>query len=209
MPSGLAKVLIKSRVQFYTSKSLFGKEYVSVFNSLAFAVNMFETGGILCANYPDKLDEFGLSFLGMTREQGSVGDALRELGNTAVKDIRPNTSFMDHVQCEFMQMLNYHGEPSSFLLSRGKEKMKPDTAREIAFQFTVSGAVVGAVGADLIKSMYETTYLNIDRESWGDWHKHGLNIPDEPDVINYSDRLNDENEIFIAYCKEFFPSMLG
>ena len=71
----------------------------------------------------------------------------------------------------------------------------------------MKGAALGALHPSEFRRLFEETYRDADEESWQEARAHGLNIPEERDVMTYDEVEQEEVESFLDYCQQYAPQL--
>ena len=116
-------------------------------------------------------------------------------------------NFGDYVCAEFVGRVGYTGDPANFFFEHGMEKIKPDTAEELAWQYAQEGAALGAIYPDIVRKIFEQTHVAIPKEKWDLAHASGLDIPPEQDLMSYEEVEVAENDLFMVYCRKCCPKL--
>lgn len=206
--SGYARVLARTRVQRQLNKPFLGKPYLKYGQCYALWGYFFQLGGILGAKHSGKLDAFGTAFLGARGELGAVKSFFTELAKSFVTDsLIASMTFTDYVMAEFIGRIGYTGDAASFFLQHGMEKIKPETAGELAWQYADQGAALGAIYPDVLRKMFDRTHTAVTKEDWEQARAAGLDIPGAQNRMSYEEIEETEDEAFMAYCRECCPNL--
>ena len=89
-----------------------------------------------------------------------------------------------------------------------KKKLPLDFADQ-KFQMTaIEGIGFGIEYPDLTEKMYRGANENIDRESWDEARRAGLDIPQNPEVITLEEQENIALSMVAAYASEYHPHLV-
>ena len=206
--SGYARILARTRVEQQQNKSFLGKPYLKYGQCYVLWGYFFQLGGILGAKYSAKLDEFGPAFLGARGEPGAVKQFFTEVAKRLVSHLLSDSmTFYDYVSAEFIGRVGYKGDAKSFFFKHGMEKIDPETAAQLAWQYSQQGAALGATYPHIVRKMFEQTHAAVPKEDWEQALAAGLDIPPEQDLMSYEETEEGEDEVFMAYCQECCPSL--
>jgi hypothetical protein len=206
--SGYVRVLAGVRVEQQVNKPLLGKPYLKYGQCYGLWSYFFQLGGILGVKHSANLDAFGHAFLGARGPSGAVKDFFTEVAKDLVSDsVRDSMTFADFVGAEFIGRIGYTGDAHSFFCEQGMKKLPPNTAQELAWQYSQQGAALGAIYPHIIRKMFEQTHTPVPKEDWERAHAVGLNIPPEQDVMSYEETEEGEEEAFMDYCRECCPDL--
>jgi hypothetical protein len=199
--SGFARVIARVRVNQQLNKPFFGKPYLKVGQGLALGGYFFQLGGILGVKHRTNLDAFGHAFLGLTGESGAV---LR-LFTKVAPSVSDAMTFGDYVSADFSQRAGHNGNPARLLVEHGMDKIRADTAFELAYQYAVYGAALGATSPNTLRRIFERSNVVVPKEEWDAARTAGLDIPAEQDVTSYEEIEEGEDRYFMAYCQKCCP----
>ena len=91
-------------------------------------------------------------------------------------------------------------------MERGTDKFPPDVAAKNAWFYARDGAALGTMVPDVVRSMFERTHAPVSREKWRRMYASGLDIgPEPPAPRSYEEAQEEENKVFMQYCREFTP----
>jgi hypothetical protein len=201
-------VISRKRVNQELNNPLLGKPYLKFGQCLGVWAYFFQLGGILGAKYGSSLDAFGHAFLGATGKPGAVERFFTAVANNlAQHSISDSITFNDYVSREFRRRLGYIGTPTEFFMERGMDKLPPETAEELAWQYADQGAALGATYPEILREIFERSHAVVPTEQWALARAAGLNIPAEQTLMSYEETEEGENEVFMAYCKECCPEL--
>ena|SRR6266567_6295616 len=201
--SGFARVMARTRFNEELNKPFIGKPYLKCGQGLGIWGYCFQLGGILGAKHRDKLDAFGHAFLGATGETGAVKRYFTELANLVTRRlINDSTTFVEYVQCEYSERIGYTGDAASFFLRHGMDKLQPEAAAGLAWQYANNGAAFGALCTDTFRKMFERSHRVVPKQEWDRARDAGLDLPAEQDFMSYKEIEEAENGVFMAYCQE-------
>jgi len=206
--AGYARVLAQARVKQNQRKPFLGKAYLKFGQCLALWSYFFSLGGVLGAKYADKLDAFGPAFLGVRGEPYAVERFFTEVArNISNHSLSQSTTLFDYVVADSMKRLGYLGDTVDFFQKFGMEKIKAETATEVAWQYAENGAALGAVYPEELRKMFERSHEAVPNENWERARAAGLDIPQEQDRLSYKEVEDGENEVFMTYCRECCPDL--
>ena len=145
--SGFARVMARTRVNQQLNKPIVGKPYLKLGQCQGLWGYFFQLGGILGAKYRTNLDAFGNAFLAATGPPGAVERYFTAVADNRVcsNAINESMTFADYVSQEFSKRARYEGDPSLFFIEHGFDKLPPETAVELAWQYADVGAAIGAI----------------------------------------------------------------
>lgn len=206
--SGYARVLARTRVEQQVNKPFLRKPYLKYGQCYGLWGYFFQLGGILGAKHSANLDAFGHAFLGARGPSGAVKTFFTEVAKRLVTDsVSDSMTFADFVGAEIIGRVGYTGDAHRFFFDHGMEKLRPNTAQELAWQYSEQGAALGAMYPHIIRRMFEQTHAAVSKEDWERAHAAGLNIPPEQDLMSYEETEEGEDEVFMAYCRECCPDL--
>lgn len=203
--AGYVRVLAGARVEQQVNKPLIGKPYLKYGQCYGLWSYFFQLGGILGAKHSANLDAFGPAFLGAHGPSGAVKQFFTESADIMSDSLKDSMTFMDFVGTEFIERIGYTGDAHQFFCDHGMMKLPPDTAQELAWQYSQQGAALGAIYPHIIRKMFEQTHTAVPKEDWERAHAAGLNIPPEQDLMSYEETEEGENRAFMEYCRECCP----
>ena len=205
--SGWSRTLAKMMVDQQVNKPFIGKPYIKYGQVLALGAYFFQLGGILASKHTENLDEFGPAFLGMRGDVGAVKKFFELACHNMVNDFDMNSlKFLDYVTLEFIRRIKYNGNSTDFFLEYGTQKISPESAMELVWQYSEQGATLGAIKPSLVREIFTRTYM-LDQEKWAMAHKAGLNIPQEQENITYEEAEELESSKFMIYCENVCPEI--
>jgi hypothetical protein len=206
--SGYARVLARTRVKQEVNKPFLGKPYLKYGQCYWIWSYFFQLGGILGAKHSANLDAFGNAFLGARGPSGAVKKFFTEVAKRLVTDsVSDLMTFADYVGAEFIGRVGYVGDAHRFFFEHGMEKLPPNTAEELAWQYSEQGAALGTIYPHIIRKMFDQTHAAVPKEDWERARAAGLNIPQEQDLMSYEETEEEENEVFMDYCRECCPDL--
>ncbi|MFX0199861.1 MAG: hypothetical protein ACFFCW_27375 [Candidatus Hodarchaeota archaeon] len=206
--SGYARLLARTRVEQQINKTLLCKPYLKYGQCYVLWSYFFQLGGILGAKHSANLDAFGHAFLGMQGDAGAVKSLFNEVANELVMcSVSDSMTFSDYVGANFMGRIGYTEDAYSFFFKHGMEKITPETAEELAWQYALDGAALGAIYPDVLREMFQRTHAEVPKGIWERARASGLDIPPEQDLMSYEEFEEDEDEVFMAYCRECCPNL--
>jgi hypothetical protein len=206
--SGYARVMARVRVQQAVSKPFFGKPYLKYGQCYAIWSYFFQLGAILGGRHSGNLDAFGPAFLGAKGPPGAVMMFFTEVATRLVADsVRDSMNFQDYVGSEFIKRVQYAGDPQTYFAEHGLDKMSPSTAEELAWQYSESGAALGAIYPQIVRQMFIQTHAPVPKDKWQQMRAAGLNLPAEQDAMSYEETEEGEHEAFMVYCRECCPDL--
>jgi hypothetical protein len=200
--SGYARVLSRVTVKRELNKPFWGEPFIKLGQCWALWSYFFHIGGILAAKYNNHLDEFGNGFLGIAGKPEAVKLFFNEIaGNTNKILINDTITFHEYVAKEFLSRINSSDDAMNYFIANGKQ------AEELAWQYAEQGSSIGATFPSRFKKMFDQTYSIVSKERWELYRKIGLDITPEQPHISYEESENNENKLFLDYCKEFCPKL--
>jgi hypothetical protein len=206
--SGYARVIARAKVQQETTKPFFGKPYLKYGQCYGMWSYFFQLGGILGGRHSANLDAFGPAFLGAHGPPGAVRQVFTEVAKRLVADsVRDSMKFQDYVSLEFTRRVGYSGDARTYFAEHGMEKLPPSTAEELAWQYSESGAALGAIYPQVVRQMFIQTHAPVPKDKWQQMRAAGLNLPPEQDAMSYEETEKGENEAFMLYCRECCPEL--
>ncbi|MFB0556028.1 MAG: hypothetical protein ACETWQ_22210 [Phycisphaerae bacterium] len=207
--SGYARILARARIEQQINKPIIGKPYLKYGQCYILWSYFFQLGGILGAKHCGNLDAFGPAFLGgIQGEAGAIKRLFKEVANDLVThSVSDSMKFEDYIGVEFMGRIGYKGDAHSFLFKHGMEKITPETAEELAWQYARDGAALGAIYPDILREMFQRTHAGVPEGIWEQARAGGLDIPPEQDLMSYEEVEEGEDEVFMAYCRECCPNL--
>lgn len=205
--SGFAADMAKYRVQQEWQKPLLGKPFVKYGQCLFMASYFFQLGGILGGKYRGKLDEFGWAFLGLRGEAGAVGRFYGEVAKVMLPRVTKCLTILECVAGAHSEKLGFNGDVSEFFLQYGMQKVKPETAMQMCWNYAQEGSALGAIHPGEFRRLFEETNKKRDEESWQFAHSAGLDIPEKQDIMSYDEVEQGEVESFLEYCRQCAPSL--
>lgn len=205
---GFAAVVARCRVQQEWHKPLLGKPFIRYGQCLFMASYFFALGGVLGSRYRDSVEDFACAFLNLHGEEpGSVSRYFAEYAEAMLPRIGECSSILDYVTRVQSEVLHFQGNHSGMLLQLGTQKVKPDIAAQMLWNFAQDGAVFGAIHPDRFRVLWEEMYKRQDERSWRLAHASGLDIPEQQDVMTYDEAEQGEVESFLDYCQQCAPSL--
>ena len=205
---GYARVIARTRVQQEASKPFFGKPYLKCGQCYALWSYFFQLGGILGKRHSANLDAFGPAFLGIHGQPGAVNQFFTEVAERLVAEsVKDSMKFQDYVSLEFTRRVGYTGHILTYFAEHGMEKLPPSTAEELAWQYSSSGAALGAMYPQVVRQMFCQTHAPVPNEKWQQMRAAGLNLPPEQDVMSLQETEQSENAAFMLYCGECCPDL--
>jgi hypothetical protein len=204
---GFARTIARKRVTQQLNKPFIGKPYIKYGQCPGILGYFFQLGGILGARHRANLEAFGHAFLGATGKPGAVERFFTELANDVASKSITSMSFGDYVSAEFSRRLGHTGDPTSFLMKHGMNKLLPEQAEDLAWQYAGEGAALGAIYPDQLREMFARQHAIVPREEWELARASGLNISEEQDVMSYEEMEEGENGVFMGYCQECCPGL--
>ncbi len=202
-----ARVIAERLIHQQLNKPFLGRAYLKYGQCFGLWSYLFELGGILAAKHAASLEAFVPAFLG-GQGDSAKGD-FTDIANSLIAERRVNKSmkFFDYVQNESIRLAKYKGDANSFLLKHGKERVPPGTASELAQFYAIQGAALGAIYPDLVRAIFQQTYFSHTREQWEQFYAVGLDVGPYKAAKTYEEAEKEENEGFMAYCRESHPQL--
>lgn len=204
---GYAAELVEYRIQQVWHKPLFGKPFLRFGQCLFLASYFFGLGGILGRRYRDKLDEFGLAFIGAHGEAGAVSRFYGLVAEDILPQMNECLTIYDYVSRRMRDRVCFKGDQLEFLIQYGMQKVKPDSVMHMCRNYALGGSAFGAIYPDHFKQLWEEMHKKQDEESWQFAHAAGLDIPEQQDVMSYDEADQGEVESFLNYCQQYAPSL--
>jgi TPR repeat protein len=197
-----ARVVAGRLIHQQLNKPFLGRPYLKYGECFGLWGYLFELGGILAAKHAANLEAFVPAFLG-GQGDSAKGD-FTDIANTLIAERRVNKSmkFFDYVQTESIRLAKYKGDVDSFLLERGKERVPPGTAAELAQFYAIQGSALGAIYPDFVRAIFQQTYFSHTREQWEQSYAAGLDVGPYQAAKTYEEAEKEENEGFMAHCRE-------
>jgi len=214
------------------NKRFFYKPYLKYGQCLPLWSYFFQLGGILADRHSLNLDAFGTAFLGLNGKPGAVNNFFTDVANDIMRNYEVGgMAFADYVGTEFIRRLSLSDDVSSgmraaveqtqqfiehidqsepllrFFLEHGMEKLPTESAAELAWQYSESGAALGAIHPEVIREMFERTHVSVSKEKWKLAYNAGLDIGQEQEMMSYQKVEETENEMFMGYCQKCCPSV--
>jgi hypothetical protein len=200
--------MARTRVEQQQNKSFLGKPYLKYGQCPVLWGYFFQLGGILGAKHSAKLDAFGTAFLGARGKPGAIKQFFTEVANRLIThSLNDSVTFADYAGAEFIARIAYTGDAASFFLKHGIEKIKPENAAELAWQYAQQGAALGAIYPHIVRKMFEQTHAAVPKKDWEQARAAGLDVPPEQDLMSYEEVEEGEDEVFMAYCRECCPNL--
>lgn len=204
---GFAAELAAYRVQQEWQKPLLGKPFLRYGQCLFMASYFFQVGGILAARYRDRLDQFAAAFLGLHGEEGAVARFYSAVAADMLPRVTPCSTILDYVTGTQSDRLHIKGAPTGLLLQCGMQKVKPDSATDMCWNYAQDGSVLGAIHPEHFRRLFEETNKKRDDESWQSARAIGVDIPERQDVITYDEVEHGETESFMDYVRQSAPQL--
>jgi hypothetical protein len=192
-------------------KPFLGRPHLKLGQCLALWGSLFELGGMLGAKHRAKLDAFVPAFLGMSGEAGAAERFVVAVANKLCDRHSLNSmNHWDFVAADLGDRVSSYkaDDWSSLLMKWGTEKIPPDVAAKNAWFYAEDGAALGAVTPDIMRAMFERTHRPHSKETWHEAYASGLDIgPEPPAPRTYDEATEEENKIFMEFCREFYPDL--
>jgi hypothetical protein len=205
---GFARVLARKRVSQQLNKRFLGKPYVKYGQCLVLCGYSFQLGGILGAKHRANLDAFAHAFLGATGEPGVVKHSFTEAATNLVSNsLSESMTFGDYVSEDLSLRLGNKGDQASFFIKHAMDKLLPEQAEELTWQYALDGAILGSIYPTKLREMFECQHSVVPKEEWDLARAAGLDISVEQDVMSYEEIEEGENEVFMGYCQECCPEL--
>lgn len=205
--SGYARILARARVQQEANKPFFGKPYLKYGQCHGLWSYFFQLGAILAGRHASHLDAFGPAFLGAHGPPGAVEHFFTEVGKRLMGDIAGTMRFQDYVTLEFTRRVKYAGDARMYFVQHGMETLPASTAEELAWQYSESGAALGAIYPQVVRQMFTQTHAPVPKEKWQEMRAAGLNLPGEQALMSFEETELGENQAFMLYCRECCPEL--
>lgn len=206
--AGYVRAMARFRVGEQQTKSWLGNPYIKYGQCHALWSYFFQLGGILGAKHRAGLDDFARAFLGVRGDPGAARQFFTLLVNERIEALlKDPMDFSEYVAAEFLQRVGYTSDWASYLLTHGRQKLKPRTAEELAWQYASDGAALGAICPDKVRTMFQRAHAVVPKERWEQARAAGLDIPPEQDVMSYAEVEEEEDSAFLSYCRECYPDL--
>ena len=206
IPGGFWRAVAEGFIQGQLNKPFFGRPYLKFAQCLAgLWPYLFELGGILGAKHAAKPDAFVSAFLGMSGEAGVARRILVEQANKMLeRQALGSMRFWDYVT----DRLGHKADGwSDLIMERGTQKIPPKVALTNGWEYASAGAALGTTHPDVLRAMFERTYVRVPEEKWQRWYAAGLDIGPEQPRTDYKEAEETENKNFMEYCREFRPEL--
>ena len=192
-------------------KPFLGRPYLKLGQCFGLWGYLFELGGMLGSKHRAKLDAFLPAFVGMSGEAGAAERFLIAVADT----LRERHSLNSMKHWDFVgadlgdRVSDYKRDDwNSLLMERGMDKFSPDVAAKNAWFYARNGAALGTMAPDVVRAMFERTHASVSNEKWQQMYASGLDIGLEPPLPrSYEEAQEEENKIFMEYCREFYPDL--
>jgi hypothetical protein len=210
IPGGFWRAVAEGFIHGQLNKPFFGRPYLKLGQCLAgLWPYLLELGGILGAKYAAKPDEFVPAFLGMSGEAGVARRVLVEQANRMLeRHSLGSMKFWDYVGADFADRISYEGDGWHSLVSeRGTQKIPPKVALTNGWEYSSAGAALGTTHPNVLRAMFERTYVRVPKEEWQWAYAAGLDIGPEQPRTSYCEAEETENKNFMEYCREFRPDL--
>ncbi|MDO8586141.1 MAG: hypothetical protein Q7T82_03795 [Armatimonadota bacterium] len=204
---GFVVAMAQYRVQQAWQKPLLRKPFLKYGQCLVMANYFFQLGGVLGSKYRNKLDEFGWAFLGLRGEAGAMGRFCGEVAEGMLPRVTECLAIYDYVSGTQSEMLHFKGDRWELLLQHGMQKIKPETAMQMCWNYARDGSALGAIHPDHFRRLFEETNKKADEESWQSARAMGVDIPEQQDVITYDEVEQGESESFLDYLRQYAPHL--
>jgi hypothetical protein len=210
IPGGFWRAVAEGFIHGQLNKPFFGRPYLKFGQCLAgLWPYLFELGGILGTKHAAKPDAFVPAFLGMSGEAGVARRILVEQANKMLeRQALGSMRFWDYVGADVTDRLGYKADGwSGLIMERGTQKIPPKVALTNGWEYASAGAALGATHPDVLRAMFERTYVRVPEEKWQWAYAAGLDIGPEQPRTNYGEAEETENKNFMEYCREFRPEL--
>ena len=200
-----ARLIAGRMIHQQLNKPFLGRPYLKWGQCFGLWSYLFELGGILAAKHAANLEAFVPAFLG--GQGDSAKEDLTVIANSLIAEGRVNKSmkFFDYVQTESIRRAKYKGDVDGFLREAGKERVPLRTAAELAQFYAIQGAALGTIFPDVVRTIFQQTYDSYMR--WEQFYAAGLDIRPYQASNDYEKAEKEENEGFMAYCREAHPQL--
>lgn len=206
--SGFAAFMAKYRVRQEWHKPLLGKPFMRYGQCIFLASYSFQLGGVLGCRYRDRLEDFAWAFLGLRGEEaGAVRRFYGEVAEGMLRRVSECSTILDYVSRTHSETMHFTGDCSELFLRYGMNKLKPDLAAQMCWNFAQEGSAFGAVHPGDFRRLFDESNKKRDEKSWQLAHASGLDIPEEQDVLTYDEVEQEEVESFLCYCQECAPNL--
>jgi hypothetical protein len=207
--AGYARVMAKIRVQQAVNKPFFGKPYLKLGQCYAIWGYFLQLGGILGGRHSGNLDAFGPAFLEAKGPPGAVRTFFINVATHLMdsNSVRDSMGFLEYVGSEFTKRVHYGGDAHTYFAEHGLDKMSPGTAEELAWQYSETGAALGAIHHQMVRQMFIQTHAAVPKDKWHQMRAAGLNLSPEQDAMSYEETEKGEHDAFMLYCRECCPDL--
>ena len=164
IPGGFWRAVAEGFIHGQLNKPFFGRPYLKLGQCLAgLWPYLLELGGILGAKHAAKPDAFVSAFLGMSGEAGVARRVLVEQANRMLgRHSLGSMTFWDYVGADVTDRLGYKADGwSDLIMERGTEKIPPKVALTNGWEYASAGAALGATHPDVLRAMFERTYVRV------------------------------------------------
>lgn len=206
--SGYSVIIAKATVKQITTKPFFGKAHVKFGQCYALWCYFFQVGGVLGAKHSHQLDAFGPAFMGARGDSGAVEKFCSSYAAQLIRQFPLDTmSFDDFVISNFMSRINCTDDPKTYVIQNGNGNFEPDVCEKIAKEYSMQGAVLGAMYPKIIRDMYARSHKEENNKDWQYARRAGLNIPGRQDTMSYQENEEMEDQEFMEYCRTCCPTL--
>ena len=209
IPSGFYRAVAEDFIHTQGNKSFFGRRSLKFGQCFGLWGYMFELGGILGAKHAADINAFVSAFLGMSGEAGLARRVLVEQANTMLeRHSLGSMKFWDYVEADVADRIGIKGDGwHSLVMERGAQKTPPRIALTNAWEYASAGAALGTIHPDVLRVMFERTHAAVSsKEQWQQFYAAGLDIgPEPPPRQSYEEAKEEENKIFMEWCRQFYP----
>ncbi len=206
-----ARIVIANMMKPQLNRRLFGGPYLKYGQCPALWGYLFELGGILAVRHATQLRAFASAFLGSTGDSAALKVACEEIASNLVLSGRVNGSMscFSYAQAAYLDLFpDYGGDAQRFLTEHAMDKIQPDPIARTAYSlFAMPGVALGAIHPECVKAMFDRTHTLLPKEQWEQAYAAGLDIGPEQPRKSYEAAEEEENNLFMAFCKECHPEV--
>jgi hypothetical protein len=205
-PLNFGHLLVVSTIGQEMTKPLIGKPYLRFGHVVGLAGQLFQDSALLAAKYSSLPEAFVARFASDDQDCATATRFLLNEGIAGVKaDLVETDSFLSFVMRRTAEMMDWKGDPWSYMSKNGMEKFPPQSAHKFIEPYVFSGAAIGLADPARARTMYEIQYSERDPEKWKFAHESGLAIPATPDFKTYEEAESEVSEMFGNYLREYCP----
>jgi hypothetical protein len=132
--------MAQTRVKQQVNKPFVGKPYLKYGQCFGLWA-IFPTGWNSRSKAPSQPNAFGHGFSAqpVSLEKRFFTEVANDLVSNSPKDLM---TFGDYVSVEFSKRAKYTGDPAVFFIEHSMDKLPPETAAELAWQYADEGAAL-------------------------------------------------------------------